>query len=145
MGARFAPNEKRRAELARLVEYGSTLAHGARVSWLEVEQATGVSMRDDYGRDLFREAVREKLKRRYVALPGFGIEMSSPENANEIASREIQQIGSAVDRAGKTTGLLIEQHLDKMQQDQQARLLQKQAFLATIALSGNLSKRLPAK
>lgn len=72
-------NEKRREALLVLRAFVRDVAPGARVSWVEVEEETGLPMRLPKERDLFRDAMRME-KRVYKAIPGSGVEFSSADN-----------------------------------------------------------------
>ncbi len=127
-----------------LVDYIKTIAPGARVSWLEIEEATGLSMKTHAARNLVRLACR-KAARQYCPLPGLGLEFSSVDNANEIAQKAVGAVATAVVRGAHKVANLCEQHLDQMTPDQARMLTSKQAFLSSVAVSTQLARRLPAK
>jgi hypothetical protein len=140
----FEPNEQRRKDFAALLAYAATLKDGQRLSWLEIQQATGIDMNGRRGRDLFRKAA-SRAKRPYHPLPGLGVEMSSTENHGEIVSRRHDDVRRAVNRAKQTTTVIIDRHLDAPPQQQQVRLLASQAAIDTLMMSPGLAKSLPAK
>lgn len=135
----FEPNEERRANLAALMAFVATLKDGVCVSWVEVEQATGIKM-NDYGRDLVRVALA-RSKRPKLPLPGEGFETSSAENGLEIVQRAGRAIVSALGRARETTEQVVGLHIKEMTQERRNRLTQQQAVLATLELSASLAKR----
>lgn len=140
----FIPNQQRREDLVKLVEYVKARHDGDRVSWLEIETATGVSMSGDYGRGLLRVASR-RAARPYMPLPGHGVEFSSPDNANEIAQKAVGSIATAVVRGAHRVATLCDRHIEKMSAEQSRLLTAKQAFLASMTVSTSLSRRLPSK
>jgi hypothetical protein len=139
----FTPNQRRREHFARVLEYVSKLPDGARVSWVEVTQATGVAMTKD-GQGLVRLALR-RAKRPYLAIVGSGFELSSPNNALEVVASKTRRFVGALDVARETTAQVSTRHLDAMSQEKKNRLLHHQAIFDTLALNASLAKKLPAK
>jgi hypothetical protein len=140
------PNEQRRAWIKTLTAYVTTLKDGARVSWVELEQATGVPCGPrSSGRGLFR-LVCKRIGRRYEPLHGDGFEMSAPTNANSIVDRALSKVGKHITIARDTTEIVVGRHIDEMQGDARKRLEHQRAALATIGLSATLARKgLPAK
>jgi hypothetical protein len=136
----FTPNEQRRADLEKLRDRVLTLSDGEIVSWLELEQSTGVKM-DDRGRDLFRLAC-SRLKRPYKANPGNGVEMSSSTNALDIVADKTKRVTSALETARETTDQVAGRHLDQMDGEARKKIEHHRAVFATIGLSSSLSKKL---
>lgn len=143
---RFDPNEQRRADLKRLRAFVDTLGDGARVSYVEIEQATGVKM-DDRGRKLMQLTLK-RARRPPVTLPGHGYEMSSPANALEIVGAKSRRLVGALKIAQETTEHVAGRHLEEMSQEHRGKLQHHQAVFATLSLSASLAKdarRLPEK
>ena len=141
------PNEQRRAWLKALREHITTLADGTRVSWVELEQKTGVPCGPKSpGRGLFRIAVK-RCGRRYEPLHGDGFEMSAPSNANDIVDRAVRRVGTHLTLAKDTTEIIAGRHLDEMSGDNRKRIEHQRAALSTIGLSATLARRpeLPGK
>jgi hypothetical protein len=140
---KFVPNPVRRAEFKVLLDYVSKLQAGARISWVEITQATGVAMTKS-GQDLLRFALK-RAKRPYLAIQGEGVELSSKDNALEVVASKTRRFVGALDNARETTSLVSTRHLDELPQEAKNRLLHQQAIFDTLSLSANLAKKLPAK
>lgn len=140
---RFAPNEARREALEKLRAFVSKLGDGVRVGHVEIEKATGVKM-DRYGQELWRLTCK-RLKRPTLTIVGFGYEMSSASNAEDIAGTKNRRVLNAVDVAKETLDELASRHLDEMSADQRQRITHNLALLGTLSLSASLAKKLPAK
>ena len=128
----FEPNMKRRANLVKLREYVASAAAGARVSWVEVEQATGVEMRDQLSRNLFRSACHRE-KRGYIALPGGGVEFSSASNALECVGRYFTRVNGAIQSAAEKSGYVVERHASEITGDAGRELLRRAALISLLA------------
>jgi hypothetical protein len=131
----FAPNTKRRAALVTLREYVASQPNGARLSWVEIETATSVEMKSQYGRNLFRAACHRE-KRGYLPLPGGGVELSSPDNAVEIVDRYNGRVLGAVRAAADKGGYVVQRHIGEMKGDEARKLLRAASLSATLAMVG---------
>ena len=129
----FDPNEQRQADIATLREVIDNTKDGAVLSWVELEQMSGVRM-DARGRGLFRVAMR-KNKRAYKALRGAGVELSSPRNAVTILRQMDGRIGGAVRRATKVDGHIQGRHLEQLDARDRAEVLMRSSLRGAL-LSG---------
>ena len=68
---------------------------GTIVGWLEIQGGSGVKM-DSAGKMLVAHALK-RSHRRYIALPGRGIELQSAGNAVEIVQAKARRVASAVE------------------------------------------------
>ena len=118
----FEPNQKRRELIVAIIDFMRAQPDGARITWVEIEQATGAPMRTNEQRALVREACA-KLDRAYIAIPGSGIELSSATNAAEIGNRETRKIGNAIERASTTVSAVISRHGNELSSEVQRGLL----------------------
>lgn len=135
------PNEQKREWLRVLRAYLTGLADGTRVSWVELEQQTGVPCSSRaVGRSLFRTACK-RVGRRYEPLHGSGFEMSSAVTANSIVDRTIRKVAGDIARARGTTEIIAARHLDDLKGDDRRRIEHQRAALATIGLSAELARR----
>jgi hypothetical protein len=92
---------------------------GARLSYSEIEAATGIRM-DDSGRGkLRRAAVREGLP--YDCLIGEGIELAGPGNGIHIIGGRLERIRHAITRTEKTHANIQARFLDQMSTEDQKR------------------------
>ena len=124
----FKSNAERQAAIAKLVEFVQTLKDGQIVSWVEVEQATGVSMSlRGKGRDMLRIACH-KEGREYSAKPGVGFEMSSPENAVDLARDRVERFANAAKAVQKTTDRLVTRHGAELSKSDATTLLATQSL-----------------
>jgi len=128
----FAPNPKRRENLVALRKFVHEQEAGARVSWVEVEQATGVDMQHQLSRNLFRSACHRE-KRGYIALPGGGVEFSSSTNAVECVTRYAIRVNGAIASAAEKSAYVVERHAREMSGDAERELLRNASLLALLA------------
>lgn len=130
----FETNAERQRKLAELKSFFEKQKDGALVTWLEIEQATGIRMRSkDEGRRLVTEVLRRKLRRPYAVKPGTGIELSSPANAADIAERGRDLVINAARRMEKTGAQLEKLHGSQMTTTQRDRFARAQSFNGTLA------------
>lgn len=138
----FKPNEERRERIKVLRDFIGKQSDGAKLSWLEVEQATGISMGSrSGGRDLLREALA-RIDRAYLPLHGDGVELSSPQNGVVIVCESLRKSVRSLRRTRKKTDLVTERHLDQMSQENRNKMLRAQAILGTTELVRGLQKAL---
>lgn len=138
----MSSREQYRIDYANMFAYVDKLSNGARVSWVEFEQDTGVDM-NQRGRAIFRK-VCETLRRKYISMPSCGVEMSSPSNGLEIVRNSTNKALGAFGRAKETTDQVVGRHLEEMTQDSKNQILKHKSLLATLELSTSLSKKLSA-
>ena len=140
----FAPNPDRQAKMVALREYIDALPNGARRSFVEITQDTGIAMNVE-GRSLFRMSTK-RLGKRFLSLRGHGFEMLSHENAPDIAGKAVRKVGNALDDARETVGVIADRVLPDMVGAARDRLLHQKAVLDTLQLSRELTspvRRLP--
>lgn len=100
------------------------------MSWEHIEAETDVKMSAS-GRRLVYRALR-KESRPYRGLPGYGIALSSPENAIDILQAKTGRIRSALDNACTTQEQLQARHAAKMSGADASRLISAGAFLGAV-------------
>jgi len=117
MVKRFKTNADRRRGIDSAAEFFGSQPDGARLSWLEIERATGVKTTGahrDEGRDWCRVALR-RIRRAYAPLPeGLGIELSATENAVTIAAMRTKRIVGAARSAHRSAVYTLERHDDDL-------------------------------
>ena len=133
---RFEPNEQRREDIKSIAPVIEKAPDGARMSWVEVESASGVKM-DPRGRGLFRHCA-DKLNRPYLTLPGLGVEFSSSGNAIEIAKARVTRVRHSIGRLQETTELLVDKHAAQMSTKDKATLIAIRSQKATLDLVRSL-------
>ena len=130
--AMFKPNPLRREALVKLRDYVRALPHGARRSWVEIEQETGIEMRTTEARALFSAALdAEKIPK--IALKGSGVELAGPTNAAEIVDKASNRIVNAIGDAVKTGERVCDRVLPALGSEEQKALLLKTSKLQTLA------------
>jgi hypothetical protein len=141
---KIEPNTKRREDLVKLRDWVAGQPNGARLSWVEIETATSVDMRDQYGRNLFRSACHRE-KRRYLTIPGGGVELSSKDNALEIVQRKNAVVAKSIKRAALQNGDVVTRHVDEMSPSAARELIRAASIAATLAMvrRGAEAKKLP--
>jgi len=118
---------------------------GSTVSWLEIEKATGISMRTGGpGREWTRRALR-KIRRPYEAVRGNGVRLSAPTTALTISGHKFVRIDGAVRIAERVNRQLSERHLDKMTGEEQRTLIAYGALFGTIRAVAKQNKPLIAR
>jgi len=133
----FEPNMQRRKDLVTLREFVAVQEAGARVSWVEVAQATGGVMVGPKALNLFRKACKQE-KRDYLSLPDVGVEFSGPANAIECVQRSIGRIAGAVKSAAEKSGRVIERHAGEMPAEQASELIRLGSFASMLAIVAKL-------
>lgn len=140
----FTSNAQRQKNLETLRLYLEAKPDGSILSWVEVEQQSGVSMRERSNRALVTLALK-KLKRPYSSIHGSGIELSGPRNAANQAENSSRRAFRGLKRASKNVDRIGALHLERMPPEDQQRLLAQRSILGALASAGKTSKRLAAK
>lgn len=133
MKSAFTPNMQRRADLATLRDFVSKQENGARLSWVEIEAATSVEMRSQSGRNLFRSACHRE-RRRYLTIPGAGVELSSKSNALEIVERKNRHVVQVIKRTAAENGDVVTRHVDEMSGEEAKKLIRAASIAGTLAM-----------
>ncbi len=136
--ALFQPNKQTQDILLRLSVWQSTVPADATVSWLEVQQATGIPM-SNANRALVRLAFK-RAHRYWTAIKGVGFRAGGPKTAMEIEHSKLRRVTSAVDAATSAAADLSAQYLDQMSAEDQRRMTEAAAFLGAINLSRSIAK-----
>jgi hypothetical protein len=111
----------------RLAEFLRGLEPGANLSYLQIENETGVKM-DMQGKGYLRRCLK-RLKLEYSCRSGYGVQLANAETVMPILSTRICQIDHAVKRGNRTQKLLQEQFYDLLTaEDQRAVLLAGAVF-----------------
>lgn len=139
MTDRFVPNPERRAKVAAISGFLTGMGDGTVLSWLEIEAGSSVKM-DEAGKTLVRE-VLDRASRPYLTLHGHGLQLSSPENGNEIVGGEMRRVAGALRGAKETAEQVSARHLEAMKPDAKAKLVAANALLSSLDLSRSLARR----
>lgn len=133
--------EERAEAMRKLKQFFAEQPVGAVVGYLDIEIKTGVDMKTSYGRSLARQAM-DRIGRTRKTIPKFGWELSSPDNANELARTDRKKFANTVSRIRERADALVSEHADNMTQYERNRLLEHQAIFNTalIASSGGGGK-----
>ena len=137
----FEPNMTRRKNLLTLRDFVTKQPHGSRVSWVEVEQQTGVAMSGQLNRNLFRAACRRE-KRGYIPLRGGGVEFSSAANARECVERYNTLACGVVRAAAEKTAYVTTRHLHEMDGEERKELLRVASIASMLSMVAR-AKRAP--
>lgn len=130
---KFQPSEddeKATQALTVWAETSEQARDGCRVSFVEITQATGVTM-DDHGKARLRR-VLERSRRTYIAIPGSGIEFTSPQSMLSYGQRQFEGAAEAVQRAASRIGRGLDRHGEAMSQDEKNKLLRMQGVMASV-------------
>jgi hypothetical protein len=129
----FKSDQIRQTEISKVQIVLQALADGATISWVELEQQSGIKMHpsDAPGRNYARCAMH-RLKRPYETLRGVGLRMSAPTNAITIAHGKFARIDGALRVADKTNHHLTTRHLEKMAPEEQRKLIIMGGFFGAV-------------
>lgn len=109
----ITPIPERERLVTLLVEYLAKFAEGSAIGYVDIERDTGVSMQNEAQRRLLRSALR-RLKLLYVLKYGWGVILSSADNAEEISSNRFRKARTAIGRFGRTAEALVTKHGPQM-------------------------------
>lgn len=137
----FEKNDKRREAVKKLVSFIESQDDGARLSFVEIETATGIVM-DDTGRGWLREAA-DRAQREYLAIPGSGIELSSADNGLTIVNKGERGFLNKLRAVRKTIDRIDGRHSEQMNSEQRHALNHHKAIFGTLSLQATLAKPLP--
>jgi hypothetical protein len=129
----FEPNQERKADTEALLSFIDQTGDGTTVSWVEIEQLSGVQM-NARGRELFRRAMR-KRNREYFPLPGSGVRFSDPRNTIDIVRLRDSRITGAAKRSSKASSRLQTRHLEGLTPQDRTEFLMRQSLRGAL-LSG---------
>lgn len=126
-------NAERRKKLETLSKFFETKKHGEVVTWLDIEQATGVPMHPSANpnRSLAREAL-DRMKWPYDTIWGAGFRLSSADIASEIVDNKFGRVMRATKRVGRTADQLNERHNAEFSYSQRMDLAGKIATMGAI-------------
>lgn len=145
---RFQANEERRAGIESAATFFETQKDGARLSWLEIEQATGIKTtgaRRDEGRDWCRRALR-RVGRAYAPMPdGLGIELSAPDNAVSIAALRTKRIVGQAKAAHRSATFTLTRHEDDLVPTDREMLRANRSVTAAMVAMSKGAAALPSK
>ena len=138
---RFKPNLERQERARKVREFLEPQSNGARLSWLEIEQATGVSMNiASDGRDLVREGL-DRLRRTYIKVQGLGIELSSKENATQIGDEASERVAEQMRLSQRKIDRTLARHEGELSAGEKAKLARQSAVLGTYRLAAEVERR----
>jgi hypothetical protein len=115
-------------------------ADGATLSWLEIEQKTGVKM-NYRGKDLVRRVIR-RADRAHASIPGSGIRLSCPESSVEIVENAVHRIVGAMGTASRTTRVVLDRHGKDMSDEDRQKLIRVHGTLGAVKALTNDSVRM---
>ena len=112
---------------------------GTTLSWVEIEQKTGVKM-DQHGRHLFHRA-RAKAGREHLPLRGSGVVLSEPKNAVDVVRLRDRRIAGAARRANRADARIQHRHIQELNPQDREEVLMRSALRgALISGSKGLTK-----
>ena len=111
-----------------------------RISYLEIEDATGVKM-DLRGKGYLRNAAKYSGVE-YSAIPKYGIEIAGPNNGTQIIGGRLARIDAATRRAETATKNINRRYLGDMSQEDQKTILFLGSVFGAIRASAEGYKRL---
>jgi hypothetical protein len=119
--------------------YVRQVPDGAKLGWVDIEKATGISVAAtpvNYElRRLFRRACKKEGRVAVAIGQGWGIEFSSASNAVDFTHRDVIRIANSTQRGHKRAGRLLEKHGEEMTEDNRRKLIASGAFYGTVQLA----------
>lgn len=103
-----------------LAEFLSKKPEGTRISYVEIEESTGIKM-DVTGKNYLRSALKMSHIES-ITEKGYGIELASAENASEIVSNQFLRIDNSVKRGRKVTQNISNQFDAKLSEPDRAKV-----------------------
>jgi len=128
--------------LKEFLEAASVERPDTKISYLEIEDATGVPM-DNKGRGYLRNAARY-CGVEYSAVPKYGIEIAGPNNGTEIIGGRLARIDAATRRAEIATKNISKRHLAAMSNEDQKAIVFLGSVFGAIRANAEGYKRLTA-
>ena len=119
------------AETLALEEYLGSLSPGTLVTYVEIQQATGVPLSDSDDRGKLRSAAR-RLNIVYRTIRSVGIELSSEANAGSICRDGLRKMDRMARRQETVNKTLLEQHGAKMPRQERDHIAAVQAMFAQV-------------
>uniref|UniRef100_A0A6M3L492 Uncharacterized protein n=1 Tax=viral metagenome TaxID=1070528 RepID=A0A6M3L492_9ZZZZ len=125
-------------ETLKLQQYITTQEDGTELSYLEIEQATGIDM-NERGKQILRRGIK-RARREYSTIRGYGIKLACPETTLPILSGKIIKIDRCVKRAEKTHHTLQEQFFSQLSPEEQKQILFAGAVFGAIRIAAENGK-----
>lgn len=135
----FEKNAAKAAALQKVLDHVTSLPPDTKVlTFVEVEQATGVPMRAEPidgidGRALLRKALAE-VGWEHVSIRATGVTLSQAENASDIAATRRKKAVSGLRRAGRSIENLSRRHLGEMTPAQRESFTRETSLMSTLAM-----------
>lgn len=126
------------AETIRIENVLKELNEGEQISYLKLEQLTGVKM-DSRGKGFMRTALK-RLQIEYTPIHGEGIELGSPDTATKLISTKIVRIDNSVKRAEKTVKNVHNKFFDRLDDIEKKNVLYFGAVFGAIRQHSNAAK-----
>lgn len=117
--------------------------HGSVVTYVEVQQTTGVRM-DTNGKAKLRRALK-RARREYSPIIGAGIRLAAADAVLSLVSHRLTSINNATKRGDKTTRLLHEQFFASLGLEEQRQILFAGAVFGAIRIAAENGKLLYGK
>jgi hypothetical protein len=133
------------AEVKRLKEFLEAAAEhrpGQQISYLEIEETTGVTM-NLKGKGYLRNAA-QYVGVEYSAIPKYGIEIAGADNGLSIIGGRLARIDSATRRAEKATKNISQRYIANMSDDDRRSVLFLGSVFGAIRASADSYKLLAA-
>lgn len=130
-------------EVTKLKEFLETAAverPDTQISYLEIEDATGIPM-DLKGKGYLRNAAKY-CGVEYSAVPKYGIEIAGPNNGTQIIGGRLARIDAATRRAETATKNISKRYLHDMDDESQKTILFLGSVFGAIRSSAEAYKRL---
>lgn len=130
-------------EVTKLKEFLETAAAerpDTQISYLEIEDATGITM-DLKGKGYLRNAAKY-CGVEYSAVPKYGIEIAGPNNGTQIIGGRLARIDAATRRAETATKNISKRYLHDMDDESQKTIIFLGSVFGAIRASAEGYKRL---
>ena len=132
--ARFETSE----DLLKLSSYIQEKRPGTELSFMKVQDETGITMDHDGRSKLRRACQREKIE--YLSIRGYGIKLTDPTTGMEAVSKRVVRIDNAVRRGERTTRNIKNNFINEMSEEDKKRLIYTGAIFGAIRAAASDSK-----
>lgn len=127
-------------KLKEFLENAAVERPDTKISYLEIESATGIPM-DKKGKGYLRNAA-QYCGVEYSAVPKYGIEIAGPNNGTQIIGGRLGRIDAATRRAEKATKNISQRYIKDMDHDSQKTIIFLGSVFGAIRASAEGYKRL---
>lgn len=127
-------------KLKEFLETAATERPDTQISYLEIEDATGIPM-DQKGKGYLRNAAKY-CGVEYSAVPKYGIEIAGPNNGTQIIGGRLARIDAATRRAETATKNIQKRYIKDMDEESQKTIIFLGSVFGAIRASAEGYKRL---